>query len=558
MNTSDQQYDVVILGSGFAGGMLGAILARQGVKVLILDGGGHPRFAIGESTVRHTLRMVKMMAVRYDVPELEYLSTYHQIRDHISSACGEKRNFGYLYHREGQEQNPREANQLVIPPFRIGYEAHMFRQDIDAYLTNVAIHYGATVKLHTPVKDVQIDQSGVEAESVKGEKFRARYLVDATGFRSVIADKLGLREKPTRLKTHSRSIFTHMIDVLPYDQVQDAQKVHGMPSPWHKGTLHHIFDGGWLWVIPFNNHEKSTNNIISVGLQLDPRKYPKTGLSPQAEFEDWLSRFPSVARQFKHAKPVRDWVSTDRLQYSATKVAGYRFCLMSHATGFLDPLFSRGLANTTEAINAFAPLLLKALADDDFSEERFAYVERLQQNTIDHNDELVHGSYISWRDYDLWNAWFRVWVTAVTIGEMRLTGILRKYKRTHDERILPDADEPLGLFYNQHQSFQSFWQAVNDEIRAVEEERISSKEGTQRIFKILKTVNFMPPAFRIWDPNRRYMHMADPKTMLHTFLWLARQAPPEIRDFLINPPPGPHAKLLPPAGTFSTKASVPV
>jgi hypothetical protein len=36
-------YDVAILGSGMAGGMLGAVLARNGVKVLLIDAGVHPR-----------------------------------------------------------------------------------------------------------------------------------------------------------------------------------------------------------------------------------------------------------------------------------------------------------------------------------------------------------------------------------------------------------------------------------------------------------------------------------------------------------------------------------
>ena len=423
----------------------------------------------------------------------------------------------------------------------------MFRQDIDAYLLNTAIHYGATVRQNTNIKEITIDQSGVQLESVKGEKFNARYIVDATGFRSLLADKFGLREKPTRLKTQSRSIFTHMIDVPPYDDCVEPRGAHNMPVPWFNGTLHHIFDGGWLWVIPFNNHPTSINPLCSIGLQLDPRKFPKVpGVSPQQEFQDFLSRYPSMARQFKNAKAVRDWVSTERLQYSATKCVGYRFCLMSHATGFLDPLFSRGLANTVEAINAFVPLLLKSLADNDFSEERFAYVEALQQNTIDHNDELVNGAYISFRDFDLWNAWFRVWALSVSMGELRLTGMLRKYMRTHNESILPDAIEPLGLFYNTHEDFHAFWKAVVAEIEAVDDNRISTTEATQQIFRLLDKVNFAPPAMGFADPSQRYIHLQERSTLARSMLWLLTSAPREIRSYLFNPPPGPYAHRLTP------------
>lgn len=44
-----QKYDVAIIGSGIAGSTLAAILARQGLSVLIFEAGTHPKFAIGES-----------------------------------------------------------------------------------------------------------------------------------------------------------------------------------------------------------------------------------------------------------------------------------------------------------------------------------------------------------------------------------------------------------------------------------------------------------------------------------------------------------------------------
>jgi FADH2 O2-dependent halogenase len=53
------------------------------------------------------------------------------------------------------------------------------------------------------------------------------------------------------------------------------EELPGMKHMWHDGTLHHIFDGGWFWIIPFDNHKKSQNSLCSIGLMLDCRKYPK-------------------------------------------------------------------------------------------------------------------------------------------------------------------------------------------------------------------------------------------------------------------------------------------
>ena len=154
----NEQFDVAILGAGFEGGMLATILACKGAKVVIIDAGTHPRFALGESTVRHTFRMIKIMAERFGVPEFKTeFNSGEQIHQHVSSGFGVKKNFGFVYHHEGQHQKPEESTQLVIPPYREGYEAHLFRQDTDAYLTYTAIHHGATVKYRTRVKEVETD-----------------------------------------------------------------------------------------------------------------------------------------------------------------------------------------------------------------------------------------------------------------------------------------------------------------------------------------------------------------------------------------------------------------
>jgi len=250
----NEQYDVAILGAGFEGSMLGIILACNGAKVVIVDAGTHPRFALGESTVRHTFRMIKIMAERFGVPEFKTeFNSGKTIHQHVSSGFGIKTNFGFMLHHEGQHQRPEEATQLVIPPYREGYEAHLFRQDTDAYLTYTAIHHGATVKYHTRVKHVDTDSHGVSLETEKGETIRARFVADASGGGHVLSRMWNLRDEPTRCKTNTRCLFTHMIDVKPYDDLSLPNGVPKAPRRWYQGTCHHLFDGGWVWSFRSNN-----------------------------------------------------------------------------------------------------------------------------------------------------------------------------------------------------------------------------------------------------------------------------------------------------------------
>ncbi|MGA2594980.1 MAG: FAD-dependent monooxygenase, partial [Bryobacteraceae bacterium] len=271
----NEQFDVAILGAGFEGSMLGIILACNGAKVVIVDAGTHPRFALGESTVRHTFRMIKIMAERFGVPEFKTeFNSGELIHKHVSSGFGVKTNFGFMIHHEGQHQRPEEATQLVIPPYREGYEAHLFRQDTDQYLTYTAIHHGATVKYMTRVKEVETDKQGVTLKTDKGETIRARFIADASGGGHVLSRMWNLRDDPIRCKTNTRCLFTHMIDVKPYDDLKLPYGVPRAPRRWYQGTCHHLFDGGWVWVIPFDNREGSTNKCVSVGLSFDIRKFP--------------------------------------------------------------------------------------------------------------------------------------------------------------------------------------------------------------------------------------------------------------------------------------------
>ena len=82
MANEQKKYDVAIIGSGMGGSTLATVLARQGLAVIVFEGGAHPRFAIGESMILETSEVMRALAEFYDVPELAYYSSenfYHYI-----------------------------------------------------------------------------------------------------------------------------------------------------------------------------------------------------------------------------------------------------------------------------------------------------------------------------------------------------------------------------------------------------------------------------------------------------------------------------------------------
>jgi FADH2 O2-dependent halogenase len=75
------------------------------------------------------------------------------------------------------------------------------------------------------------------------------------------------------------------------------------------------------------------------------------------EWRRLLATYPSLARQFAEAKPVRPFARTGRLQRRLSQAAGRNWALLPHAAGFLDAWLSPGIAQTLFAVERLGRIL---------------------------------------------------------------------------------------------------------------------------------------------------------------------------------------------------------
>lgn len=466
-----QVFDLAIIGGGIGGAMLASAMARHGVSVLVLEAGTHPKFAIGESMILETSEIMRSLAAMFDVPELEYFSSEY-FSPEIGGAHGVKRHFSYLPHKEGEPARAENLIQAVIPEHPYGHETHIYRQDSDYFYLATAVKYGATVRQRRLVADVLIDKAGaklaVKVEGGGAETYRARYVADAGGFRSVLADKYGLRRKD--LKTATRGLFTHMTGVRSYHERDLSAAEMGAPFSLAEGTLHHVFEGGWLWVIPFNNHPCSTNDLCSVGLLLDPRIHgPAPDLPPDEEFWRFVARYPSIARHLEGARAVRDWTRAESLQYASREIVGDRFALIGHAAGFIDPLFSKGLYTTLAAVMTFGQIFLAARENGDFSRERFLPLERQTLAFVAANDRLVANAIKSFARPELWRVYSVIWILGAYLELVRLTTFrMALLKRPAGAARRSVSPPPLALVGGGYAPFLALADDVDQQIEALD------------------------------------------------------------------------------------------
>lgn len=355
---------LAVLGSGFGGTLLAVIARTLGLSVALLERGAHPRFAIGESSTPLADFKLAAIARRFGLDWLLPLAkygTWQTAYPHLP--CGLKRGFSFFRHERAQlfTQGDGNAHALLVAasPDDAHADTHWFRADFDAHLVQRARDAGVTYLDRLEIHTLHHDQGW----TLKGSRpdgaveVRATFLVDATGDGQLLGKTLGLQPLDSaELHVRSRALYSHFTGVARWHDVLQAGQGRGAtaehPFPCDAAALHHIIDGGWMWVLRFDH------GITSAGFSLDPDVHPlRANETPEAEWARLTSAYPSLGIQFAAARPVRPFVRTGRLQRRLTRAAGPDWALLPHAAGFLDAWLSPGIAQTLFAVDRLGRIM---------------------------------------------------------------------------------------------------------------------------------------------------------------------------------------------------------
>jgi FADH2 O2-dependent halogenase len=438
--------DVAILGAGFGGSLTALILQRIGLRPVLIEKSRHPRFALGESSTPVANIVWQDLCRRYDLPRLLPLGEFGSWqRIYPELPCGLKRGFSYFQHQTGQPFVPRadHANELLVAASASSDDAdtHWLRADFDQFLVREVQAAGIAYVDETEVVKVDGGRWTVDGgrnssllhppstvhrpppwqidATRHGEPVRVTtdFIIDASGEGQVLAKQLGIATSPDGMRTNSRAVFGHFTGVKPWrDWLADhGGNINDHPFGCDDAALHHIFDGGWMWVLPFNN------GVTSAGFMLDTERFPfDQSLSAADEWQAWLRRFPSIAWQFANAKltPACGGIRrTGRLQRRAVQVAGPNWAMLPLTVYSLDALHSTGNAHTLVSIER----LVRALELDNV-DDRTAALSRYASaihNELSHLDRLVHGGYQSFARFDLFTNFAMFYFAAATMSENR-------------------------------------------------------------------------------------------------------------------------------------------
>lgn len=413
------EYDVAVIGSGFAGSLMAAICCRLGRSVILLEKGKHPRFAIGESSTPLANLLLEDLATRYSLPSIGKLSkwgTWQQAHPHIG--CGLKRGFSFYHHTLGApagDYADRDKQLFVAasPHNRIS-DTHWYRADFDHFLVQQAIDAGACYIDELHLASVCETERDVTIRGSKdGQPFTvcARFVIDATGPRGFLHRALSLGETGLEGFPPTQSLYTHFSGVKRVDDSSVALPGEVPPYPVDDAAVHHIFDGGWIWVLHFNN------GITSAGVAMTDALAERVRLHEgEPAWNRLMSLLPQVADRFSNARPERPFAHIPRLSFRSAEIVGTRWALLPSAAGFVDPLLSTGFTLTLLGVARLAQMIEHGTERESLAQDLKAYAAKTA-NELAAATQLIAALYRSMGNFPQFVSISLLYFAAVSYSE---------------------------------------------------------------------------------------------------------------------------------------------
>ncbi|MDE1928693.1 MAG: tryptophan 7-halogenase [Burkholderiales bacterium] len=321
--------DLLVIGGGPGGSTIAALAAAQGRSVVLVEKERHPRFHIGESLLPANVRLFDQLGVRAQIERIgmpkwgvEFVSQQHRHRSFFS--------FGDAWDKSAP----------------MSWQVR--RSEFDEILFRHAAARGARTHEGCRVEGVEFDADGAEVAALDDDgtprRWRARYVVDASGRDTLLARQFG--DKRRHPRHASAAIFGHYTGARRLE----GERLEGNISLFW-------FAHGWFWFIPL------ADGTTSVGATCTPG-YLKSRAKPLAEFfADTVAQAPALAERLRGATLVGDRVwATGNYAYVTRRVAGARWLRLGDAYAFIDPVFSSGVY--LAMANAFAGVDLVAATLD--------------------------------------------------------------------------------------------------------------------------------------------------------------------------------------------------
>jgi len=337
--------DVLIIGGGPSGSILGSYLSMHGISNVIVEKSIHPRPHVGESLVPSTTRVFT---------EIGFLPKMEQ--------AGFVRKYGAAWHpTRTVGEFAIEFAEFPQPGVNQDYTYHVDRARFDSLLLKHAEELGSKVICGVPVKKVIFEDGFARGAlcSVGGQEveLEARIVVDATGRDTLLGRQLRIKRKD--------ELFNQFVVHAWYTGVNRGQGVT-------EDFIHIYFlpiERGWVWQIPI------TDTVTSVGVVAEREVFRSSKRDLANYFDRHVRSTPDIERAMKDARRINEFKQEGDYSYAMDRFAGDGYVLVGDAARFVDPIFSSGVSVASHSAKFASDAVRTALDRGDYSASMFEEYE---------------------------------------------------------------------------------------------------------------------------------------------------------------------------------------
>jgi geranylgeranyl reductase family protein len=344
-------FDVAVIGAGPAGAAAAAFLARQGLRVLLLDKAVFPRDkTCGDAISPRAMHFLHSLGLGHEIEHAAF-----RIRSVAVTSP------------HGQQITIPISRHPTYPPY-----AHVLpRLILDQRILERAISEGADFRSGLQVLDVHHEEGGGLWLSCHGHgedsKLHARLAIIATGAHCSLLKQLGLLPREMHLSYAARAYFEGV------QGLGDAIHMHfdGIPLPGY----------GWLFPLP----DGGAN--IGAGFYRHSRRTPPTAREAAQKFLSHNS-IRGHLRSAEQRSPIRGFPI--RMDFHRSPIAGQRILLVGECAGLVNPFTGEGIDYALETAHIATQQIHTAFEIGDLSRFPMASYERAMRARFQRNFTAIH------------------------------------------------------------------------------------------------------------------------------------------------------------------------
>ncbi len=298
-----EQFDVIICGAGPAGTTCALALGNTGLKVALVDKNNFPRDKVcGDAIAAYVPKVLNTINPAY-AKALESFTAKEKVNT-IRVVSPNEKTLDISYGEDGFISMRLEFDNFLL--------------ELVKQLPNVKL------LLNTSVKDIVIDDKGVEVYLDSSLKLQAQLIIGCDGEQGLVRKKLTHTQLDP--KHHAAAVRAYF------------KNVKNIPKATFE--LHFLKDviPGYFWIFPL------PDNRVNIGLGLLTKTVSERKLNLRNEMLRIIETVPYLKERFEGAEMISD-IKGYGLPLGSRKVSisGNRFMLCGDAASLIDPLTGEGI-----------------------------------------------------------------------------------------------------------------------------------------------------------------------------------------------------------------------